>query len=225
MRIGVIAALDQEARAFSGCAPRFLGIHKPILKLAGPGIENATRAAEELLGTGCEALLSWGLAGGLNPAMDPVQLLIGSATVSDSGERRATDNGLRRELLIRLAPLAAAAGAFYTAPRAIASVHDKADLYATHVADAVDMESAAIARVANSANAKFAAIRCIVDPAGFTLPAAAEKALDANGRRRLTAVVCHLMSDPGEIFPLLKLAAWYRAALARLTEAARALGQ
>ena len=225
MRIGVIAALDQEARAFSGCAPRFLGIHDPILKVAGPGIENATRAAEELLGAGCEALLSWGLAGGLNPAMDPAQLLIGSATVSDSGELRATDDGLRRELLIRLSPLTVATGSFYTASRAISSIREKADLHAAHAADVVDMESAAIARVAAAANAKFAAIRCIVDPAGFALPVAAEKALDTNGRLPLATVAYHLLRHPDEIFPLLKLAGWYRAALARLAVASRALSQ
>jgi adenosylhomocysteine nucleosidase len=225
MRIGVIAALDQEARAFSGCAPRFLGAYDPIVKVAGPGIDNATRAAEELLGDGCEILLSWGLAGGLNPALAPAQLLIGTAAIAGPGERHAADDALHRELLGRLSPLAAVAGSFYTAPHAIASAREKTRLHAAHAADAVDMESAAIARAADRANARFAAIRCVVDPADFDLPVAAEKALDAQGRLRLSVVIFQVVRHPGEIIRLMKLAGWYRAARAKLVDAARALGQ
>ena len=223
MQIGVITALDREARVFARRARRFLGAHDLVVKVSGPGCDQAARAAEELLKAGCDVLLSWGLAGGLNPDIVPAQLIVGSATNLDTGEAFVTDEVLQIEILNELSKLAAVSGPLFTSPHPVATANEKSNLHVTHAADAVDMESAAIARAAQLGHAKFAAIRCIVDPAGFDLPAAAALAMGTDGRLRLGRMLGHLLRHPGEILAVLKLAAWYRAALDKLDQTAHVL--
>ena len=223
MRIGVITALDREARVFARRARRFLGAHDLVVKVSGPGCDQAARAAKELLTAGCDALVSWGLAGGLNPDMVPAQLIVGSITILDTGEAFPTDEVLQGELINELSELEAVCGPLYTSLLPVATANEKSNLHDAHAADAVDMESAAIARAAQLGQAKFAAIRCIVDPAGFDLPPAAELAIGMDGRLRVGAMLSHLTRHPGEIYSLLKLAGWYRAALDKLDQTAHVL--
>lgn len=223
MRIGVITALDREAQVFARRERRFLGAHDLLVKVSGPGCDQAARAAEALLTSGCDALVSWGLAGGLNPALVPAQLIVGSETILDTGEVFATDEALKSALIDELSKLEAVCGRLYTSVNPVATVNEKSNLYDTHAADAVDMESAAIARAAQVRQAKFAAIRCIVDPAEFDLPPAVELAIGTDGRLRVGAMMSHLIRHPREIRPLLKLAAWYPKALEKLDQTARLL--
>ena len=225
MRIGVITALDQEAQVFARRAPRFLGAHDLVVKVAGPGCDQATRTAEALLASGCDALLSWGLAGGLNPQMVPAQLIVGSATIIASGEAIATDEVLQRDLVGALGDLKAVCGPLFTSVHPIATAAEKSNLHAAHAAVAVDMESAAVARAAQCGQAKFAAIRCIVDPADFDLPPAALKGIAPDGQLRVAATIGHLLGHPGEIRQVLKLAGWYRTALDKLDQTAHLLVQ
>lgn len=223
MRIGVITALDQEARVFARRAPRFLGVHDLVVKVSGPGRDQAARAAVQLLTSGCDALVSWGLAGGLKPDMAPAQLIVGSASIVDTGETFASDEALRGELVTQLSDLEAVSGPLYTSLHPVATANEKSNLHDEHGAVAVDMESAAIARAAQTGQAKFAAIRCIVDPAGFDLPAAVGRAMGADGGLRVGAMLRHLIQHPGEIRHMLKLAVWYRAALDKLDRTGRIL--
>jgi hypothetical protein len=71
--------------------------------------------------------------------------------------------------------------------------------------DAVDLESAAVARAAAAAGLPFAVLRAICDEAGRPLPRAAAVALDAAGRIGIWRVLGALLRQPGDILPLMAL--------------------
>lgn len=223
MRTGIITALESEAATFPTHGGRLLGLHEFVVKVAGPGQHQAARAAAELIDAGCEVLLSWGLAGGLNPRLHPGALLVATAVVTDDGREVPCDEIWQTGLLAKLAPLEAMPGRLHSAPLPIAAAAAKSTLFSTHRADAVDMESAAIAGVAQACAARFAVVRCVVDPVGFTIPQAALKSMGPDGRTHALATAVHVLAHPRELAPLLRLAGWYRTALATLARAARML--
>ena len=223
MRVGVIAALYGETVSFSHRSCSFLNKHELIVKVSGPGYENATHAAQELLAEGTEILVSWGLAGGLDPSMMPAQIVVGSTVISANGDTLKSDDLIGNRLMDVLSDLQPIKGPIYTSTYPVSSAAEKSKLHSTHAAIAVDMESAAIAHVAREANAKFAAIRCIIDPSEFDLPPAAEKGIRANGRLNTMLILGHLLKQPWDIGQLIRLANWYRAALRKLDQTARLL--
>jgi nucleoside phosphorylase len=86
----------------------------------------------------------------------------------------------------------------------IASAEDKARLFASYGAVAVDMESHGAARAAKAADVPFAAIRAIADPAGRALPKAALGAVAMDGSTRVIATLLKCAKAPGD-FPALLL--------------------
>jgi adenosylhomocysteine nucleosidase len=86
----------------------------------------------------------------------------------------------------------------------LATVAEKAAAHAAG-ADAVDLESAAVARAAAAAGLPFSVLRAICDEAGRALPRAAVVALDAKGRIGAGRVLGALLRQPGDIFALVAL--------------------
>jgi adenosylhomocysteine nucleosidase len=66
-----------------------------LVRIGGGLPEGAARAARALLEEGADALVSFGLAGGLDPALRPGAIVV-PAVVLNGGERFATDPRLRR---------------------------------------------------------------------------------------------------------------------------------
>jgi adenosylhomocysteine nucleosidase len=69
--VGIVAALDAEARAFGPAARRRGGVlaDGTLLTVSGMGAELAAPAACRLIEAGASALLSFGFAGGLDPKL------------------------------------------------------------------------------------------------------------------------------------------------------------
>lgn len=178
------------------------------LRLSGMGPERAGRAALELLEAGAECLVSWGIAGGLDPRLPSGTLLLPERIVaaktelsypSDSAWRERLRAHIHEALPINTDPLLSV-----NAP--ITSPSHKASLFSTGGAG-VDMESLAIARVAAEAGVPFLAIRAIADPAHATLPLTASAAMDESGRSRPLALLAALAANGGrDITPLIRLA-------------------
>ncbi|MCB1747407.1 MAG: squalene--hopene cyclase, partial [Gammaproteobacteria bacterium] len=92
-------------------------------------------------------------------------------------------------------------------------------------AAAVDMESGAIAGVAQSYELPFLAIRCIVDPAPFDVPAIALAGMAEDGRPRPWHTAAGALRHPGQVPGLLVLFGHYRAAMRTLKRAAATLAR
>lgn len=174
---GVVTGLRAEAKLLRGL---------PLVACAGTEPETAARA---LLAAGATRLVSFGLAGGLDPALPPGTLVLATEVIAD-GQCWPTDP--------------AWAAAFPQAHRApvlgvvepLTSRAAKAAAFARTGAVAVDMESGAVARVAAQAGVPLLVLRAVADPAGQAVPAAALRCLDGQGRLRPRAALAALALHP-----------------------------
>lgn len=172
------------------------------------GAEAAVRRA---VAGGATGLVSFGLAGGLDPSLRPGDVLVppvvrcGDAAYAADAALVAWLGGPTDHVLFGAARLAATA-------------EDKARLWQTMRAAALDLESGAVARIASESGVPFAVLRAVCDPAGDDLPPAALAALDRQGAIGLGRVLASLVAHPAQVPALLRLAsgaAAARRALAR----------
>jgi len=189
---GFVVGLAAEARLV-----RSLGW--PVA-IGGGTAGGARLAAERLVSGGITALISFGLAGGLDPALRPGSLLVPRTIITD-GQRLPTDPGLSERLGGVSIPLLLGAWDVVTSAAA------KAALFAATGAAAVDLESGAVARVAAAHGLPFTVLRAICDPAERDLPPAALIALDRHGAIGLARVLGSVLVHPGQLPALLALAA------------------
>jgi len=187
---GIVTGLRQEA-AIAGALGR---------AAAGGGRKGGAEAAARLLAdAGADALLSFGLAGGLDPSLPPGTLLV-PRVVLDQDEQFFTDPGLAAQLGGGIdAPLLAV-------PNIVARMEEKRRLHQATRAASVDQESGAVARVAARRGLPFAVLRAVCDPAWRSLPHAALVALRPDGSLDVPGLLSSLARRPGDLPALLALA-------------------
>ena len=191
-RVGVVVGMAAEARI-----ARRLGWPVAV----GGGTEPGARAAaERLLRQGATAFVSFGLAGGLDPALRPGMLVI-PETVLVGDQRIPADAGLMQRLG------GATGHVVLGAARVAATVAEKRNLHDRTGADAIDLESGAVALAAQAAGIPFAVLRAICDPAERTLPHAALIALDRQGAIGAGRMSASIIAHPRQVGALLRLAA------------------
>jgi adenosylhomocysteine nucleosidase len=192
VRIGVVVGLAAEARI-----ARRLGW--PVA-IGGGTAAGAEYAAQRLVDEGAKALVSFGLAGGLDPALQPGALIVPSVVIA-SDEHHATDPALSRMLGGTTQHHMLGADAI------VASTDEKRRLRDRTGAAAVELESGAVARVATLRGIPFAVLRAICDPVDGTLPPAAVAALDARGAICIWRVLTSIAAHPWQLPALFSLAA------------------
>lgn len=184
---GVVTALRAEARSLA--APRGDPSSDAWLVLtSGMGCERAARAAMQLVQEGAGALLCWGVAGALDPALRCGDVVIAGEVINQAPlalrlegmgpsalpaqTRLRTSDAWRAELetaLLRAGPVVC--GTLLTSPELACEAPLKQRLFRETGAVAVDMESAAIGLVASLFGLPFMALRVIADSASESLPA------------------------------------------------------
>jgi adenosylhomocysteine nucleosidase len=224
--VGVVCALAAEARHL-GPATRRLDSLRPLsdgtlLAVSGMGASAAARSATALVGAGATALASWGMAGGLDPALAAGTIFLPDEVISPDGATVATARDWRERLASALATQRPVTqGRLLTSRTAIGSPAEKATLFRTTGAVAVDMESLAVAEVASAHQLPFIAVRVIVDSAADALPQAVTAAADNEGHLQIWRLIGALARTPADLAPLLRLARRYRAANRSLAAVAR----
>ena len=225
--VGIVCALAAEARHLGPATrgPESVASLSDgtLLAVSGMGGTAAALGARALIDAGATALASWGMAGGLDPGLAAGTIFLPSEVTAPDGTAIATA-GLWRERLSDAiaAHRPVAHGKLLTSPRAIGSVADKAAVFRETGAAAVDMESLAIAEVAQARGVPFIAVRVIVDSAQDALPHAVTAAADSAGHLHMWRLIGALARAPGDLAPLLRLAKRYRAASRSLAVVARA---
>ena len=228
--IGVIAALPLEARCLVGrkLAPNErVELHPAAgwIQLCGIGREKALRAAQSLLDAGATALLSWGTAGGLDPALSAGTLVLPQQVISADQSVFPVDREWRNRVHQRVAKhVATSSGALLESLSVFTHPSQKQALAKRAGAAAVDMESAAVAQVAQQAGVPFIAIRVIADQAITAIPSSALSAIDAYGRLQFLPLVASLLAHPGELPALITLGRAFRAAQKTLSTVAKQAG-
>ncbi len=216
---GVVAALAAEARALDpavrGGGPRVLR-DGTLLCISGIGGAAAARAALALIESGAEALVSWGMAGALDPALAAGAVCLPDEVIGADGASFITAGYWREPLAVLVAAhRTVACGKLLTSTQAIDTLAAKQAAYCATGAVAVDMESTAVAQVAATHGLPFIAVRAIVDTAGDAVPRSVVAA-SAAGHVRIGRLICGLARSPADIAPLVRLARRYRIAIRSL---------
>lgn len=223
-RLGAVVGLTVEgailrrSEAFEAPAARWIAV-------AGGSAARAESLAQSLLARGANALISVGIAGGLDPRWKPGLVIIGTEVIEPGGTALPTDTAWRDRLTAVLRDLPVLQAPLAGSDQMLTSVHQKADLHRRTMAAAVDMESHGVARAAARHSVPFLALRVIADPAGRGLPESAAAGMDADGRMRPLATLSALLARPGDIRDLIGIAGNAGTALARLWTAVGQAGR
>jgi nucleoside phosphorylase len=224
--VGVVAALESEARTLGVAVRRRDGLFflsdGALLAVSGMGGARAALAARHLVDAGASALMSFGLAGGLDPKLTAGTVVLPSAVISRGGARFSTSTEWREQLeraIAKQRPVAA--GSLLTSVSAIGAVADKAAAFRETGAVAVDLESVGVAEVAAAHHLPFIALRVIVDTAADVLPRAV-MAASLGSRVNIRRLIGGLSLAPLDLIALIRLARAYRAATRSLAAVADA---
>lgn len=180
-----------------------------LVAVSGARPQQAEALARRLIAQQVDALLSWGIAGGLNPDLPSGALLIPGSVVD-------TDETVLPLVAVRMSGQDAKVS-LAGVESVIATPAGKAGLRDRTGADAADMETHRVARVAAEAAIPCFAIRAISDTVHRALPPGTEDALDVEGRPRVLPVLMGLLRHPGRLPQLLAAKRDLDAALATLS--------
>jgi len=178
-----------------------------------------------LVEAGVPALVSFGLAGGLDPRLAPGTLVLAASVVLPDGNIVTTDSVWRERVRVKLAPtltpvVAPVAGSDELVEDATA----KAGLWTRTAAAAVDMESHIAAQAATRAGLALLVLRAIADPAAGALPPVIRRGFASGGRLHPFAVIGGAVRAPSQIPDLIRLAREARSGLATLRRVVETLG-
>jgi hopanoid-associated phosphorylase len=213
MTIGVVTGMASEAKLLRGTGIAVVS--------TGGNAEATKRGAEALLRQGATKLVSFGIAGALDPSLKPGDLILASAVHLPDGHRQLADQKWLVHIAQALpqARIADVAGS----SSIVATAAAKATLQRDSGAVCVDQESHWVAEMAREKRVPFIVLRAIADRAGDSLPPAVLVGLDAQGNPRTGAVIAALLRSPGQVFGLIRVALQTRRALKALLRGRAAL--
>ena len=215
-KVGVVTGLASEAVV----ANALLGDSEApvVIACAGASTDRAAARARQLVESGVEALLSFGIAGATDTGLQSGDLLIAREVTDDELDLYPCDGDWQERLCAALDE----ARVPYRRARLLGSRKlwrdsgDKEAIAAMTEAQGVDMESGAVAAVAAEAGLPFLAVRAIADTARDDLPALVENAVRPDGMPAIGRAVAGLIRRPWELRAVLRLARQSELALARL---------
>ncbi len=182
--LGIIFALPIEAHTFErrlGNATRYQGQrsviyeghvsnHPVVWTISGVGREAARNAAQLIIdGHQPHTLVSTGFAGALAPHLEHGTVLV-PERILDANQQCIYPLGHSDQTLGPVGKIVDSKTTLITVDSVITSKEKKARLRQETHADLVDMESAAVALVAQNADVQFLAVRAISDTSEETLP-------------------------------------------------------
>lgn len=216
--IGIVVALPQESGMLLGHV-RATGTpvrlsDRAWLAVSGKvGAESATEVGKRLLEAGANALVSWGSAGALDPDLHAGDLLLPDRIVDMEGREywpdpqwfKRSQEGLCKKCTVHTGTLLQNASM-------VSTVEEKCELHKNLRAVAVDMESAAIAHLAQQHKVPFLAVRTIADTAMTSMPRIIRDAIDEEGRVHYSHLVRNACFRPTDLPDLFILARHFFAA-------------
>jgi len=168
--------------------------------------------------TTIRAVVSFGVAGGLAPALNPADIVVASAIKDASGAVYPADPQLLQQIESSLQThnIIFHEGGDFGSAAAVLDANAKQSLGAQTNTQSVDMESQVAAAWAEANHLPFAMLRTISDPQPLTVPAIALTALNPDGSINYDAVMDDISKHPGDLQPLLQLSKDTQAALKQL---------
>jgi adenosylhomocysteine nucleosidase len=188
-----------------------------LLVISGIGAVRARLAAEELVKAGATSLASWGTAGALVPDLSAGSLVVPQRVLLPGHGAFSADAAWHKRLCAKLSGhVDLHTRSLLQSDRVLRNPYAKESFSEKYGGIAVDMESAAVAEAALSANIPFVAIRAVSDSINMNIPASALTAVDEMGRLRPLRMLKALVRYPQETFQLIQLGRGIHAALKAL---------
>lgn len=210
-KIGIICGLKSEAKAVRAAFPD----ERVDVVISGANAQRAELLARALCQPGkdqfgaergaVDLILSVGVSGGLLPAYQPGDLVIGSEVVTKNGERFACEPRGLEMLKKSHRAVGINPSIIYGSDEVVMSAEHKQKIHAETGAKSVDMESHGAARAAAQAGIAFLAVRAIADPADRALPTAALNAVKPDGGTRVFSTLVNAARDPLQFSELAQL--------------------
>ena len=209
--VGIVVAMRIEARCLTN---RHLPIGEIInlgnnskICLCGMGGNAAREAAIKLQEEGATSLLSFGVSGALDSKLRPGDLLLPQSVYN---ERLLPVSLAWRERVQKCLPsnLRVIGGKLATSKKILTSSNEKCDFAKITGASAVDLESGAIAEVAEDSDIPFLAIRVISDPIEFSPPLALLDAVNPDGSAKISQIISLLLHRSVTLSTVLLVPLW-----------------
>jgi len=233
-RLGMVVALPAEAQAMLGrrswtrlgdlavCTARGPAGIETLWVRCGVGCERSAKAAAYLIEQGVTHLGIAGVSGGLAPELVSGDLVLASEVVDAGGQCWKADSVWQTALIGTLGDQFHT-GRILTTAGALLAVEQKAFWYERSGALAVDMESAAVARLAAAAGKPFFVLRAVCDSAARTVPELLFALVDDFGRPRVGKLMATLVRHPFCVPALLNMQKDFGRALRGLARGWQAL--
>jgi adenosylhomocysteine nucleosidase len=191
-----------------------------VLRGLGVDVLAIGGSAGALEGTmdGVAGIISFGMAGALDPALQLGDWVIGTGLAEGANCDVSWATALASHLP------KAKLGHIYADGRLIADPSEKHGLFESTGALATDMESHLVAAAATRAGVPFAILRCISDEASSALPPAIEVAMKPDGGLALSAILGSILRNPLQIPDLVRTSLCFNRAYLDMQAGVQALG-
>lgn len=215
--IGIICGLKSEAKAVRAA----FADDRVDVVISGANADRAELLARALCQpsqtrNAVEMIISVGVSGGLLPAYQAGDLIIGKEVVTATGERFACDEAGLAMLQKSHKSAGISPSIIYGSDEVILTTDHKRKIFEQTGAKSVDMESHGAARAAAEAGIPFLAIRAVADPADRALPEAALNAVKPDGGTRVLSTLVKAAQNPIQLSELVQLGSDSKQALKTL---------
>lgn len=220
MTLGILTGLAREI----DCLPS----NDTNIKIScsGANPDRAELLTRNLVEQGCDALLSFGVAGALSPELSVGDIVVARGVIDEDGQRLESAETWKTNVFDGLTTMNGAVkeGWIYGSDTEIGTARMKSELFQRSRALCVDMETHRMAQVAAISSTPFLAIRAISDDSERALPSVALGVIGANGKPIITRIIKGLLSNPQQIPQLIALSKNLDTALAELRRVSRLIG-
>jgi hopanoid-associated phosphorylase len=163
---------------------------------AGARPQKARWLARDLVRRGAKRLMSFGIAGGLEPGLPVGSMIIGSQVASADGTI-VCDGAWAKDLMQKFPE--AHCGGVWGSEKIVASAREKRVLYEKSRCLIVDMESQCAAQIAAEAGLPLAVIRVVCDSVDMDVPPVVMAAINEDGSINAGKALWHLARHPAQI--------------------------
>jgi adenosylhomocysteine nucleosidase len=182
--------------------------------------QKARWLARELVKRGAKRLMSFGIAGGLEPGMPIGSMIIGSQVAATDGTW-ACDKPWVGELMQKFPQ--AHCGSVWGSETLIATAREKRALYEKSRCLIVDMESQCAAQIAAEAGLPLAVLRVVCDSADMDVPPVVMHVISEDGSVNIGGGIWHVMRHPSQVPDLIHVMRGMGRALNLLKKSAKSI--
>jgi hypothetical protein len=198
-KVLVVSGMPQESQiALTG--PNVISV------LSGGNLQTLMKNLAAIDPKTVKAVVSFGIAGGLNPVLNFGDTVVSTEVINDDGVVYPTDRKLSAKVFKALTKnfVRVFRGPMYGTVTTRYTAASKAALYQQSGAMSVDDESEGAAAYAAAHHLPLVVLRTISDPQSFSLPPLAKDAITTAGTFDFAAALASLESDPGQIPALIE---------------------